>query len=68
MGLAETREEFMAAIEEIGLPVVVKPVMSSSGHGQSTVKTAEQIDAAVERVAERLNERYAGRTPVFWGC
>ena len=29
--------------------------------------TAEQIDAAVERVAERLNERYAGRTPVFWG-
>jgi len=37
---AETREEFMAAIEEIGLPVVVKPVMSSSGHGQSTVKTA----------------------------
>ena len=30
--------------------------------------TAEQIDAAVERVAERLNERYAGRTPVFWGC
>lgn len=43
---AETREEFMAAIEEIGLPVVVKPVMSSSGHGQSTVKTAGQIDAA----------------------
>ena len=28
---------------------------------------AEQIDAAVERVAEKLNERYAGRTPVFLG-
>jgi hypoxanthine phosphoribosyltransferase len=29
--------------------------------------TAEEIDAAVERVAQQLNERYAGRTPVFLG-
>ena len=43
---AETREEFDKAIAEIGLPCVVKPVMSSSGHGQSTVRTADQIDEA----------------------
>ena len=43
---AETKEEFDKAVAEIGLPCVVKPVMSSSGHGQSTVKTPEQIDEA----------------------
>lgn len=43
---AETRAEFDKAIEEIGLPCVVKPVMSSSGHGQSTIKTPDQIDEA----------------------
>ena len=43
---AETREEFDIAIAEIGIPCVVKPVMSSSGHGQSTVKCAEDIDKA----------------------
>ena len=45
---AANREEFDAAIKEIGLPCVVKPIMSSSGHGQSTVKTPDQIDAAWE--------------------
>ena len=45
---AATREEFDAAIKEIGLPCVVKPIMSSSGHGQSTIKSADQIDAAWE--------------------
>lgn len=43
---AETKEEFDKAVAEIGLPCVVKPVMSSSGHGQSTVKTSDQIDEA----------------------
>ena len=43
---ASTREEFDAAIAEIGFPCVVKPVMSSSGHGQSTVKCAEDVDRA----------------------
>lgn len=43
---ASSREEFLAAVEEIGLPCVVKPVMSSSGHGQSTIKTPDQIEAA----------------------
>lgn len=41
---ASTREEFEKAIEEIGMPCVVKPVMSSSGHGQSVVRTAADID------------------------
>ena len=43
---AETREEFDAAVAEIGIPCVVKTVMSSSGHGQSTIKSAEDIDNA----------------------
>ncbi|KGF16550.1 MULTISPECIES: formate-dependent phosphoribosylglycinamide formyltransferase [Corynebacterium] len=43
---ASTREEFVAAVEDIGLPCVVKPVMSSSGKGQSTVRTAADVDAA----------------------
>ena len=43
---AETREEFDKAVAEIGIPCVVKPVMSSSGHGQSTIKSEEEIDNA----------------------
>ncbi|MBR5492578.1 MAG: formate-dependent phosphoribosylglycinamide formyltransferase [Alistipes sp.] len=41
---AATREEFDAAIAEIGTPCVVKPIMSSSGHGQSVCKTPEDAD------------------------
>ena len=36
---ADTHEEFLQAVEEIGIPCVVKPIMSSSGHGQTTIKT-----------------------------
>lgn len=43
---AETREEYLAAIAEVGFPCVVKPIMSSSGKGQSTVRTAAEIGAA----------------------
>ena len=43
---AQTREEFDKAVEEIGIPCVVKPVMSSSGHGQTTIKSVEDIDKA----------------------
>jgi phosphoribosylglycinamide formyltransferase 2 len=43
---AETRAKFDQAIAEIGLPCVVKPVMSSSGKGQSTVTFEPDIDAA----------------------
>ncbi|MBM4179529.1 MAG: formate-dependent phosphoribosylglycinamide formyltransferase [Ignavibacteria bacterium] len=43
---ATTHEEFVAAVDEVGIPCVVKPLMSSSGKGQSTVKSAEDIDRA----------------------
>ena len=43
---AGTKEEFLAAVENIGLPCVVKPIMSSSGKGQSLVKTEADIEAA----------------------
>ena len=45
---AETKEQFDQAIEEIGMPCVVKPIMSSSGKGQSTVKSAVDITKAWE--------------------
>jgi phosphoribosylglycinamide formyltransferase 2 len=43
---AESREEAIAAAEAVGLPCVVKPVMSSSGKGQTTVRSAEEVGAA----------------------
>jgi phosphoribosylglycinamide formyltransferase 2 len=45
---AESREEAVAAAETVGLPCVVKPVMSSSGKGQSTTRTPEELGAAWE--------------------
>ena len=42
----DTHEQYLAAVAAIGLPCVVKPVMSSSGKGQSTVRSADQVDAA----------------------
>ena len=48
---AETREALHAAAARIGFPLVVKPVMSSSGKGQSTVKDADGIDAAWDYAA-----------------
>ncbi|MBR6541334.1 MAG: formate-dependent phosphoribosylglycinamide formyltransferase [Bacteroidales bacterium] len=41
---AATREEFDQALKEIGFPCVVKPVMSSSGHGQSVAKSQADAD------------------------
>jgi phosphoribosylglycinamide formyltransferase 2 len=43
---ADTRAEFDAAVATIGLPCVVKPIMSSSGKGQSLVRTAGDIGPA----------------------
>jgi phosphoribosylglycinamide formyltransferase 2 len=43
---AANRDEFEAAVREIGLPCVVKPIMSSSGKGQSTLRDAANIDTA----------------------
>lgn len=42
----DTQEDYRAAVAEIGIPCVVKPVMSSSGKGQSLVRSAEDIDRA----------------------
>lgn len=60
---ASTHEEFLAAVEEIGLPCVVKPVMSSSGHGQSTVRKPEDIEHAW-REAQEGGRAGAGRVIV----
>lgn len=49
---ASTKEEFEEAIREIGIPCVVKPIMSSSGHGQSVVRDASQIDNAWKEAQE----------------
>jgi phosphoribosylglycinamide formyltransferase 2 len=43
---AESREEAIAAASEVGLPCVIKPVMSSSGKGQSTAKTSDDVGTA----------------------
>lgn len=43
---AETYETFQSAVAEIGFPCVVKPIMSSSGKGQSTLSSAEDVEAA----------------------
>ena len=45
---ATTLDELKTAAEDIGFPCVVKPLMSSSGKGQSLVKSAEELDAAWE--------------------
>ncbi len=42
----DTAEDYRAAIDEIGLPFVIKPVMSSSGKGQSVVRDAADAEAA----------------------
>lgn len=49
---ASDYKEFCDAIEEIGIPCVVKPIMSSSGHGQSTVKSIEDIEKAWNEAQE----------------
>lgn len=43
---AQTKEEYLSAIENIGLPCVIKPIMSSSGKGQSLLRDQSEIDAA----------------------
>ncbi len=48
----KTLEELKKAGEEIGFPCVIKPVMSSSGHGQSIAKTAEDIEKSWEIAKE----------------
>jgi len=47
-----TQEGMLEAVRELGLPCVIKPVMSSSGHGQSVVKSEEDIPASWEMAKE----------------
>lgn len=60
---ADTREEFDNAVAEIGIPCVVKPIMSSSGHGQSTIKCEADIDKAWQ-IAQEGGRAGAGRVIV----
>jgi|TARA_B110001454_G_scaffold79673_1_gene77017 phosphoribosylglycinamide formyltransferase 2 len=49
---ADNKEDFIGAINKIGVPCVVKPIMSSSGKGQSTLKDLAEIDAAWDYAQE----------------
>lgn len=49
---AATKDEYNSAVEEIGLPCLVKPIMSSSGKGQSFVRSNDQIDDAWDYAQE----------------
>ena len=51
---AESREEAVAAAGHVGLPCVVKPVMSSSGKGQSVAKTAEELGQAWDHAVANM--------------
>jgi phosphoribosylglycinamide formyltransferase 2 len=59
----DTVEDYRAAVTQIGVPCVVKPVMSSSGKGQSLVRTADDIDRAWE-YAQTGGRAGAGRVIV----
>lgn len=60
---ASDYDEFLAAVAEIGFPCVVKPVMSSSGHGQSTLRSADDIEKSW-REAQEGGRAGAGRVIV----
>ena len=60
---ASTEQEFRDAVAAIGIPCVVKPIMSSSGHGQSVVRSASDIGHAWQ-VAQEGGRAGAGRVIV----
>jgi phosphoribosylglycinamide formyltransferase 2 len=51
---AESRNDAIAAAQEVGFPCVVKPVMSSSGKGQSTAGTIEEVGVAWDYAVEKM--------------
>jgi phosphoribosylglycinamide formyltransferase 2 len=51
---AESRDDAIAAAQEIGLPCVIKPVMSSSGHGQSTAKDLDELGEAWDHAVANM--------------
>lgn len=60
---AESESDFLAAVEEIGLPCIVKPVMSSSGKGQSFIRQHEQL-ADAWKYAQQGGRAGAGKVIV----
>ncbi|MDE6682159.1 MAG: formate-dependent phosphoribosylglycinamide formyltransferase, partial [Muribaculaceae bacterium] len=60
---ASTYDEFKDAVKAIGIPCVVKPIMSSSGHGQSVIKTPEDVENAW-KIAQEGGRAGAGRVIV----
>ena len=62
---ADTHADYLAGVETVGLPCVVKPVMSSSGKGQSTVRHQQDIDAAWQTALE--GARGAGQKVIVEG-
>lgn len=60
---ASTYEEFVDAVKTVGIPCVVKPIMSSSGHGQSVIKKEEDIENSW-KIAQEGGRAGAGRVIV----
>lgn len=60
---ASSKEEFEQAVDAIGIPCVVKPIMSSSGHGQSVIKSQADIERAWT-IAQEGGRAGAGRVIV----
>ncbi len=60
---ADDFDSFKAAIAEVGIPCVIKPIMSSSGHGQSVVKSEADIENAW-KIAQEGGRAGAGRVIV----
>ncbi|HED2610284.1 TPA: formate-dependent phosphoribosylglycinamide formyltransferase [Citrobacter koseri] len=60
---ADSEERFREAVAEIGFPCIVKPVMSSSGKGQSFIRSADQLSPAWE-YAQQGGRAGAGRVIV----
>ena len=60
---ASTEEEFREAVATVGVPCVVKPIMSSSGHGQSVVRSTADIDRSWH-IAQEGGRAGAGRVIV----
>ncbi len=60
---ASDEQEFKEAVKAVGIPCVVKPIMSSSGHGQSVIKSEADIDNAW-RIAQEGGRAGAGRVIV----
>lgn len=60
---ASDYDKFKKAVDEIGIPCVVKPIMSSSGHGQSVIKTPDDIEKSW-KIAQEGGRAGAGRVIV----